>query len=416
MFQGIYYHAPLSIFGMHPNGNEDFNNYKNFTLKKLPLQFQQLLAESSSQSAEQLSRQVTLSKYHYVRSKNFHAPYKNQLFLKEHKKRFALKGEEPGNIWVFSHQENVFVGRNVQTDNIVGYLGLVGFYKTLAEIEGAERFTEVPAVVDHRFVQTRDKIYAVDFKNKKISLKHQLLTGEYYTKTVKFMFERAVFQSNKATYFIDQIDFNHKSKQVVAEHIIPHPSDLIYYDNVAITEVLNGFLLRYRDYHFNGLDKPGSALIFAQHDKTITQLASYEFTEHRISSLIRNQPFIFSPIVMNIIDGVLPTQIKHSYRAPKQYHYFWQAKRSNTILLFCLFAALFSACMTYFIASKMPMTKSNKALWTIVSLVFALPGLLAFLLLTKWQEYLFKQVPKDQQNSLMTNSPKLTAIKEQSDV
>jgi len=416
MFQGIYYHGPVTILGMHPNSNTENNNYFNFTRKELPLQFQQLLEINSDTTNKSLIRQISLSKYHHVRRKNFRAPFKNQLFLKEHRRRFALIDENSSNLWIFSHQQGVFIGRNPNTDKVVGYLSLAGFAQQLATIDAADRFQTIPAIVDFRFVQTNDRIYTVDFKNKKIALKHQLPADEYYTKTVTFMFERAVFQSNKATYFIDQIDFDNKTKQVTAEHIIPHPTEIIYYDNVAITEVLNGFLVRYNDYHFYGVDQAGSALVYAKHDGDIKQISSYAFTENRVPSLLRNQPFILSPIVMNIVDGIVPSAIKYSTQTPKQYHYFWQQQRPFHIWLFCLLAALFSSIATYLLVRKMPLSNSNKTLWTLANLIFALPGLVAFLLLTNWHHFHLKKYRQTKRNQQAESTAELASVKEHANV
>ena len=51
--------------------------------------------------------------------------------------------------------------------------------------------------------------------------------------------------------------------------------------------------------------------------------------------------------------------------------------------------ALFSAFTTFYIASKLPMDKSTRTFWTITNLIFGLPGLIAFLLMNPWKDYLF---------------------------
>ncbi|MCJ8275046.1 MAG: hypothetical protein MJK04_37295, partial [Psychrosphaera sp.] len=155
-------------------------------------------------------------------------------------------------------------------------------------------------------------------------------------------------------------------------------------------EVKNGYLLRYTSPHFFGFNQQGASLGFIPHEGEAKHLAKLAFTERQLPAFIEFQSFAFSPILSNLLNGTLPSIVAFENDKVKPYRYFWQRQYGMGVYLFCLFGAIFSAVITWVLASRMlkndgTMNKSNRLVWTLMNAVLALPGLVAFLLLNDWK-------------------------------
>ena len=70
------------------------------------------------------------------------------------------------------------------------------------------------------------------------------------------------------------------------------------------------------------------------------------------------------------------------------------------VIVFAIAAMFGSAFLTFLIASKMVMSRSNRLLWTLMNFLLSIPGFIAFLILNKWPE---KNIPIQEINNLTTN-------------
>lgn len=381
MSGGLYYHIPLFITGNHPNKDHDLNSYQNYITKERDQGFAQLLAKASHPAKASLIRQVSMSEYHFVRGSVFNLPRHQQLVVNEPKLRYSLP--EPGgeNHWVFSHNDMVFVGSNLQTGNIVGYFGKTGFFDNLSELTAADKFDQVVVPVDEKFLQSKDTIYTINFSARTVSVHHQLPAGEYYTKTVKNFFDRSVLQSNKATYIFEFVDFYYGKETIQPEHVVAHPNELSVYQEVFFTEVQDGFVIRYVDKHYHGYLQPGAALIYVEHNGDISTLVDFKFTEKHFPDLMSYQAFIFSPWFLNLVNGLVPSQLYYSSEPYRPYQYFWQREVPAGIWLAILFTSLLAMAGTLWLGRRLEWSRATITFWLSVTAVLSVPGFVAVLLL-----------------------------------
>lgn len=376
---GLYYHIPQTIMGTHPNNDEAINSYQNFLMKERAQSFQQLVTLSTHVEKQVLYRQLSLSEYQSISYKTLAYPRFQQLFTVVDDVTLVEASKEVK--WVLSHDDRVFVGRHIKTDNIVGYLGITGFFDALEQITERDRFNQAVITVDNQFLQSGTTIYQVNFDDRKIVLKHELPSGEYYTKPIKNMFERTVVQSNKATYMFEQVNFYFSPKRLLAQHRITHPNDLPSYQDVVVTEVQDGFLIHYADSHFYGYLQPGAHITYVRHDGDIEHLASYAFTEPHVPTLVSGQTFIMSPIVMNIINGLVPSQLSFASEPYHPYQFIWQRDLSMSMWFWIIACIAVAMLGTVMLARYLVWSKRTTLFWMTSMLIFSLPGFVALVLL-----------------------------------
>ncbi len=388
----LYYHLPLKLIGQHPqNSAVDFNAttengiYFQFRRAEPKTQTQFLLQYSEHDETRSLNRQSRLAEFKSLSQADTEPHFSQQLFLKERKERFALNDVEREAQWIFSHDLGIFVGLNMKSDEIIGYFGREGFFDKTDNVSAAQKFNEIPLIVDMRFIQTSRSIYGVDLINKQVSRKFTLPDTEFYTKNVSFVFDRAILMSNKATYFFDAMDFNHARKALQAEHVIDNPIPNTLYDDVSVSEVFNGFLVQYRSYHFGRYETPGAALVYVQHNGKIETIATHTFETKIKPDFIAYQPFILSPIVMNLIDGTLNKAITFASEPAKGQFYFWQRSLPQHVIVYAFLLMSVSALLTLRLLKRSPMPVQFKWVWVGVNFVLSLPGLLALISLLGWR-------------------------------
>jgi|GEM_PF-2350002 len=387
--QTAYYHFPLMLLGSHPSMLEEAETFKMMQKKSRSERFTQILDKGDHPEKEQIKRQVTLSEFKSLPTKNFQLPYKGQLFLKDNS--FNLSEEDNDNIWVFSHQKMLLEGRALRSGKRLGYLAVNGFFPTNTQLSKMTAFDSAPVLFARSNIQTKNNIYSVDFKNQKVTTIHQLSNGEYYVGPVSFMFDMAVLKTNQSLIFIDRDDFINPDVQATEIFKVPHPVNFDRQFNVEVTEVLNGFVALYTSFDYFGFNRPGASMTYLRHGGELEHIASFEFQKKHLPDLIYFQGFMFSPILLNLVDANLNSVIQFQGKQSKEFAYFWQQNHSTSIYLFCLFAAIFSAVISYLVGRKLPLKKSNLTLWVCFNLIAALPGLLAFLMLNRWKNALISK-------------------------
>jgi len=387
--QAFYYHIPLNIIGAHPNqvelAKEESGSYRQFVRNELPEMFQQVLATSSSSIAESLTRQVTLAEFEDFSRASYRVPQRQGMFMHESTRHFMLSDGESAS-WYFSHKDMLFVGYDNISNDIIGYLGPRGFISVGQTISEQDRFEHVAIGVNQRYIQTKRSIYRVDFVHKRIDLKHTL-TGEneVYRTVFKPMFDVTAIQSNKATYFFNQVSFNDTFNSEIPSHVIKHPAAITYKLDTTITQTTDGYVLIYLSHHLLGADKAGATLVYAPHEGDTQILATLAFSQ-TLPALIHYQRLMISPIVLNILDNTLISAVHFPDELPKQQGYFWLRDIPTIVTVFCIFAALVSAFTIYWLANRCTVSNSNKWLWTTIGLLCGIPGLIAFLLMSPWRE------------------------------
>ena len=387
--QAFYYHIPLNIIGSHPDqvqlAQGQTSGYRQFIRQEIPDMYQQILAESSTPIAKSLSRQVTLAEFNDFSGARYRAPQKGGLFMHDSSQHFMLADGQNAT-WFFSHNDMMFVGYNNISNDIIGYLGPQKFVASRKEITPQNQFKEVAIGINQNYIQTKGAIYRVDFEHKRIDVKHKITANdEYYTTTIKPMFDVVAVQSNKASYFFNQISFTDSFTLEIPEHVALHPTAISYKLDVTITQVTDGYLAMYVSHHLLGTDKGGAALVYLPYDGESQVVGTLAFRQ-TLPDLISYQRIMFSPIILNLIDSSLNSVVHFADDLPKGHGYFWHRSLPSSVIAFCVVVALCSAITVYVLASKSTVKKTNKYLWTAIALLFGLPGLLAFLMMSPWRQ------------------------------
>ncbi|NQZ09349.1 MAG: hypothetical protein HRT35_19505 [Algicola sp.] len=389
--QALYFHLPLSVFSAHPRLDTSQDSLQNFAKLEDQQQYTRLLKHTNFKDKASLQRQVTLGKFKSVIKSTAAVPnpndIKGQLFMKD--RSFFIPDVHNKQNWLFSHDQMLFVGRDQQSGKVSGLLGVSGFTENPNFVK-PEPFQAVPVMAGNQFISVKNQLFRIDFEQQKLILLHTLTVDEYYITPANMMFDTVVMASNQTVYLFDAIDFMATDIPLNAKHTIKHPIDAALSLNISMTEVKNGYLLRYTSPHYLGFNQPGASLGFIPHEGQAKYLAKTAFTERQLPAFIEFQLFVFSPIANNLLNGTLPSIVAGDNDKIKPYRYFWQRQYGMGVYLFCLFGAIFSAVVTWVLASRMLnsdkiMNKSNRLVWTLMNAVLALPGLVAFLLLNDWK-------------------------------
>jgi len=383
MAQGVYYHLPLSIMSAHPGKYITTASFFSFKRSNSEQQFEQLLTLSQDSIAPSLKRQISLATFKDFSMRKRNIVTKGQLFTSD--RSFEMWDKEQ-NLWVFSHDKMLFEGRHLRTDHPVGYMTISGFVENLADITPQHRFKQIPNIIDAQYIYTKQRLFKVDFEEKTVSLIYQLPTTQQFSGLPLTHYDITMLRTDENLIIFDKTDFNTAQSIVEPLALVPLPTDLENHIHVQISQMSDGYLMMFNSDHFFGFEQAGSQLMYLPHEENVRSLAQKRFTTRHYPRLITEQAFTLSPIVVNLLDFSLGRLLSTQKTVPQSNGYFWQRDYPAQIWWFCIGAALFSALLTLMIAKRLPMSTSNRWLWTLLSLVGALPALVAFLLLNDWRD------------------------------
>lgn len=385
MAQGIYYHLPLTMTKSHPS--KDLSRDTQFAFKHLTNQqkFEKLFANSDNPLANSLQRQLPLAQFKSFKLTTKNEVEKGQLFTSD--RSFALWDDEM-NLWVFSHDEMVFKGRNLKTDKLAGYLTNKGFVKTLAQVTPDSRFEFVPNIISNKYVYTKNRLFLIDFEQRTITSVFQAPVNETIHGKPINIFDLSIIRTNNQLLLLDKTDAITADSPITPLLSVRFPVAAESLISVSVSQMTDGYLLLFSSDHFYGLKQGGSELIYVPHEGEVTTISTLSFDEHHYPRLLTEQYFTLSPIVVNVLDFSLGRLLTPSKNIPQSMKYFWQRDYPSYIWQFCIVMALLCALITFFIAKHLPMSHSNRWLWILLSAIGGLPGLGAFLILNDWREAL----------------------------
>lgn len=399
MTQGLYYHIPLIIIDAHPDAySYEEGKYDNYysalwhwdnvrTVEKI-------VDETKYPDKTTLMKQVEIAPEFTIDTRPIAFQHFNQ--LPQHDKTSVMVDKTNQVNWVFSHRERVFIGRDIYTKVITGYLAQDGFYASISELNTAKnaRFTQVPRIIDNKFIQTQKKIYSVDFQGRFVELKNELTTdNEYFITELQLAPDSntAIILTNNSIQFFDIRLLNEESSYTEPDLVVPNYRDIFIKRRIAILQLVDGYLIHFYSSSFFDFGQPGTSLVYAKFDGSINVLGEYSFSSYRpLPNLLKNQNYWQSPVVMNILfDTITSLQDPSTPNAYTTVFNFTDHKYPAISNIYAIIAALFSALITYLLAKRIALPTSRIWFWTILNLFFSLPGVLSFILLNRWREHLF---------------------------
>ncbi len=396
--QSIYYHLPMMLLDKHPDQYTQQQNLGYYSVlwhMENHQRVKMILEGSDYPDVAQLIEQVKLASSDAINGRLTLAAVRGELFYKD--RSYALDDEANNKQWIFSHNKMLFEGRDSNSGDLVGFLGKSGFFNADISPTDEDRFEVIPKLTSNQYVQSSNTLYGLDFDQQLMEVKHQLPEGETYQSAVLFNRDTAVIIlfSDKALYFFDPDEFSEENIYTKATNRVVHPITLGNDTQIHYSKLIDGYLVEYRRSQVFGYEKPLVKLIYAKHNGQNNLIGEMSFIDYRpLPKLVTDSNFWISPI----IDSYVFSFIQGLYN-PKDGRYVTldnigeQGYGKETYLIAILLAML-SAITTFFIASRLPMNKSTRVFWVLLNLIFSIPGLLCFLLMNPWRDYLFYRYQK----------------------
>ncbi len=386
--QVLIYHMPLYIMGTHPDINVVKDSYQSLWDMSEKEQIRYIIDQSNLEKyseTEQLLARVKEKSGDSISASVEITPFRGQLYNKDLQN--YLIDAHLGIKWTFSHDEMLLIGQHMKNGRMMGYLGKTGFVDRISE---QDRFDVVPTFKSNRFIKTDDEIYFVKFDEVKLGLIFQLPEGEKFMTKLEYKLKDlfVAVSSNKSLYLFDSVNFTNEQILAVPSHIINHPNSLGRKYFLNYINLTDGRLFNYRSESYFGINKAGANLIVANNDGSVDYIAEMQFAKNRYPDWVEYMFYWISPIVngslFSIIDGLYePHDIRYV-----QIDNFWEIKLPRNVVSLGIIFLIFSSVITYWMAGKIEISKSGRYFWTIMALIFGLPGLVSFFLLNHWLEYI----------------------------
>lgn len=394
--QMIFYHLPMSMLDKHPD------NYSKQQLQDSFALLWQLTPEElidfAVDEATYPQKSTLQQQIKHADSIRLRLDFRAQKHLGQifHQDGFdyALVDTKNKQQWIFSHQQQIFIGKSHRNNELVGYLTRTGFLPASTNIDTItekEKFFTVPRIIENQFIQESDRIYQVDFVGRYIDVKHQLPEGEYYVNALQLPqgANSAVLVSNKAIYAFDFKKFSQQSEAVLPKIVIElvKPNQSMKY--VEVFNLIDGYLLKFADRHYFGFDQPGVGLLYAKLDGERILVAEKAFEQYRpLPRWVGYQAYWMSPLVYSVLFEVTEDVFKHQDDPSKQtFESVWDKQYPSSVYWLVALNLLITSLLTLALGIAFKKKKLDIAFWLFVVLLFGLPGFLSFLLMNHWREF-----------------------------
>jgi len=388
--QSVYYHFPLLMIDKHPDQyeNSQLDGYYSQIWRVDEKTLIENFVDNSYAQKDQLKQRVENAEVHWVATRFTPASFVGQ--SNHYDKQYALIDKSNQTQWVFSHNKMVLVGHHLVTDKATGFIGAKGFLEPTATITEQDKFVSVPSVIDNQFIQTENTIYVVDFTQKELEIKHKLAGNEKYLSLVRQQDDRAFYivASNASLYLFNVGNFEEANIYSEPSYVINHPYPYDSSITIRYTDLIDGYLFDYRSRALFGYKKPGYGLLYVKHDGSSELIGNNTFEHYRpLPHWISDQNYWLSPLVIGLGYSYLESLLQPS--SPQDYlpmNKVFTAVYPTYIYYLSMIAALLSGLVTFVLARKIKLSPSHIAMWTVLNLMCALPGLLAFFFMHNWRD------------------------------
>ncbi|MBZ0111036.1 MAG: hypothetical protein K8J08_01110 [Thermoanaerobaculia bacterium] len=351
------------------------------------------LALTSTDHAAFLRRQVRLAE-----AVSIPLPFQRRPTAVRHQLMIAdrdsqLVDAEEGTVWTFSHDKMLFHGREAVSGRAVGWLGAEGGpSENLAEVQP---FVEIP-LVDGDDLVTPRRVYHFDPEEQEARLRFELPIGETMVSPLVHHGSFDTIVSDRALYFVEPEDSEEELGPWIATSVVPLPGPPRYLDQIAVAELLDGYLL---SFVYGLQDDQG----YADARQFVVELAldapptmaptvvAQRSLEAGFPALYRYRAFIASPLVHDLYDltwGAIASRRAHRVGWADLIHRRLPAE----VLWATLLMALVSAVLTAWMSTRRRLPTAARHGWTVAALLTGLPGFLSFLCLTPRREKMPKMV------------------------
>lgn len=323
-----------------------------------------------------LIAEIELNKTFRIRKRIWFHPEKQQLpFMDENKP--VITDTENNIVWHFSHNLMLFIGKDVTSKKLAGYLGPNGVYQQIEEAFQAGVFSRVPWVSRQQLV-VKNRVFEYQSSQQNLQLLFTAGEEEYLLNGLQSHGAVQSVITNQHVYFFNSIDYQTDALPLQAQIVMPLPDDYNNLWDAQITEVGDKFILAFTY---------GKSF---RRDVYDAKQLSYEFTlggeikplnqrslTHKPAYLVADLEYMLSPAWKLALDYFPAHPSRDRYLAERR-----QVSQlpQNTYMKILLMAALYTLT-TFFLTRKRTLPPSRKWAWTAFNGVLGLPGLISFLLL-----------------------------------
>lgn len=375
----IFYHIPQAIIGDHP-AMEQLEGTYEYWRKSVPQEERigYLLKDTESENKAWYGNQAQLAQFNVIDTGIIDFAKEGQLHSND--KQYSLSHNSSRSLWVFSHDEMLLQGSEQGSGKIIGWLGRQGFINTIDKVTDADRFTNVPYLLQDKFIVTENTIFQIDFDDKTLSIKSQMQGGERFVGLPQFNKNHVILVSTEQTYLFDREDFFEEFELAVPTYKLPHPVSLEQISLIESYRLVDGFILSYMGYNYHGFDRPGAEIFYAQLDGQMEKIHQTEFKQHSFPDVIRHLSYIVSPLYYPLYRSFFHMGESTANRQSSIAE-IYSRKMPMTVKVCAIILQLLTTITVFIMASRIHLTTKNKLVWTILTAFVGLPALLSFLLL-----------------------------------
>lgn len=377
----LFYHVPKFIAGTHSDNNPQNGSLGYIWQKEGKDRPAYVLENSNHPLAKNLIEQTALTESVYLDMDVWTFPRKGQMYVDD--LNYALVNSTTNTTWQFSHSSMLLEGRRSTTGETIGALGRNGFIEEAHLAKDSDRFEQVPYLLGKQFVMTTQTIYQVNFVERSLDIKHQLLDDEVYISPLKFRQNDIAVATSKRILLFNLEDIVNSYDIAEPDYVVPHPSTLENMRFVYTYQLAQGYMLLYFSREQFGFDKPGAEILLARLGGQTESIGKRQFTLYAHPAWIRHFNYLISPTLhtaqFSFLHMLEPQDLTlASFERLKARQY------PQHIYVISLILHLFSALIVFRLTRLHQQSKGQIITWVCLAAILGLPALCSFILLNPW--------------------------------
>ncbi|MCK0068944.1 hypothetical protein [Kordiimonas laminariae] len=378
----VFYHLPLFITGQHPDDNPydgSFSYMYEYEMGERPAY---VLRNSTHPSADIYAKQAELADQEFFSLNQWTFPRQGQMYVKD--KQYALQPRGLNQIWQFSHDAMLLIGRNNKTDEIIGVIGQNGFLDNLDAVTEADRFREVPFMIGESFLETTSHLYQVNFADRDMLVKHEPDAGEEYIGRLQINEDYIVIVSDKKSYLFDKVAFIDEFEATEAEYVVEHPTRPEAMAWVATYRLADGYMMLFSGNDYFANNKPGASIVHAKLGGSSELIHEEQYAYKRHPFWIQHLEFIASP-ANYILKNVYLHYIEPSETRNIPFKDITGNRYDTHVWIFAGFLQVLTALLAFFWSRRRNLGKAQTITWAAMGAIYGLPGFIALVLMSPWK-------------------------------
>lgn len=379
-----FYHLPLLMTGSHPDNRIVEGNYESFRFHMEETdQATFFLDRIEGERARALARQARLGDTAVIAyaGADGRFPRRHNMMLQDNPARFSSPDDQT--IWAFSHDRMLFQGYDASSGRHAGWMGRSRFIAQGAAITPDDLFTAVPRIHRGRYIVTLDAVRRINFGDELVEPVFSLPPGENLTGGVTVSEDLAAVTSDQRLYLFDLTDFTRENVNLVPQFVVDHPDGLRPIGQIFSVKLVDGYLLTYirePSYIEHDIATRTYVVRFGEAPESV---GDHHFTNPKHPLPVHFNQFINSPAIA-YLNSALFSFITPGQKSPAAG--LAQRPVPASIWLIAIGLSVLSASAVLVLSWRIELPRSQQTLWTLMTLVVGLPGLLSFLILADWRE------------------------------